>query len=98
MSNNGRKYNKEFKLEAVKLVVEKGRSVPSVALDLGIHEKTLYKWVSDYKKDSENAFPGSGRLKPQDELIRQLKRRVADLEEENAILKKAAAIFANHRK
>lgn len=36
MSNNGRKYNKEFKLEAVKLIVEKGRSVPSVALDLGI--------------------------------------------------------------
>ncbi|SHF52194.1 transposase [Desulforamulus putei DSM 12395] len=89
---------KNLNLEAVKLVVEKGRSVPSVALDLGIHEKTLYKWVSDYKKDSENAFPGSGRLKPQDELIRQLKRRVADLEEENAILKKAAAIFANHRK
>ena len=98
MANNCIHTTEEFSLELVKLIVEKGRSIPSVALDLGVHEKTLYKWVSDYKKDNENAFPGSGRLRPEDEIIRQLKRRVADLEQENAILKKAAAIFANHRK
>lgn len=59
MSNNGRKYNREFKLEAVKLVVEKGRSVPSVALDLGIHEKTLYKWFQTIKKIVKMHFQGA---------------------------------------
>lgn len=95
----GRKlYNKEFKLEAVRLVIEKGRTVPSVASDLGLNEKTLYGWVNQYSKHEGDAFPGSGRLTPEEEELRRLKRRIADLEEENAILKKATAIFANHRK
>lgn len=92
------KYNKEFKLEAVKLVTEKGRSVYSVGKDLGVSPKTLYKWIDDFNKHKEEAFPGSGKLRPEDEEIRQLKRRLADLEEENAILKKATAIFAKHQK
>lgn len=91
-------YNKEFKLEAVKLVTEKGRSVASVANDLGVSSKTLYKWIDEYSKHAENSFPGSGKLRPEDEELRQLKRRIADLEEENAILKKATAIFAKHQK
>ena len=45
-----------------------------------------------------DAFPDSGKLRPEDEEIRKLKRRIADLEEENAILKKATAIFARHQK
>lgn len=98
MTNNGKRHDKEFKLDTVKLIVEKGRSVPSLAKDLGISTKTLYAWVAAYRKDSDIAFPGSGKMKPIDEEIRQLKRRNAELEEENAILKKAAAIFINHRK
>lgn len=98
MTNNGGKYNKEFKTDTVKLVVEKGRSVPSLSKDLGVSEKTIYAWVAAYRKDLNNAFPGSGKLKPIDEEMRQMKRRMADLEEENAILKKAAAIFINPRK
>lgn len=98
MGDKAKKYNKEFKEETVKLIIEKGRSVPSLAADLGINKNTLYRWLNEYKTDSTQAFPGSGNLKPHDEEMRQLKRRIADLEEENAILKKAAAIFANHRK
>lgn len=98
MSGKNRRYNKEFKQETVKLIVEKGRSVPSVAADMGLNEKTLYRWVSEHNKDKEQAFPGSGKLKHEDEELRKLKRRIADLEEENSILKKAAAIFINHRK
>lgn len=98
MSKNSRRYTKEFKLETVKLIVEKGRSIPSVAVDLGVNEKTLYRWVAEHRKYMDNAFPGSGKLRPEDEEIRQLKRRIADLEEECAILKKAAAILINPRK
>jgi len=60
MSGNGRKYNKEFKHETVKLIVEKGRSVPRIAADLGVNEKVLYRWVAEHLKHIDNAFPGSG--------------------------------------
>jgi transposase len=98
MGSTGKRYDKEFKIEAVRLVVEKGRSALSVAADLGINVKTLYGWIRQYSQHQADAFPGSGKLRPEDEELRKLKRRIADLEEENAILKKAAAIFANHRK
>ncbi len=93
-----KQYDKQFKEQAVKLVLELDRPVKSVADELGIHENTLYKWVNQYKKHHEHAFPGSGKLRPEDEEMRRLKRMIADLKEENAILKKAAAIFAKHPK
>jgi transposase len=45
MGPTSKKYNKEFKLEAVRMVVEKGRSALSAATDLGINVKTLYGWI-----------------------------------------------------
>jgi len=93
-----KRFDKNFKIEAVRLVLEQGRSASSVAKELDIHENTVRKWIKEYKIHSDDAFPGSGNLKPQDEEIRQLKKRIADLEEENAILKKATAIFARHQK
>ncbi|WP_243120817.1 IS3 family transposase [Pelotomaculum sp. FP] len=83
-----KRYDKHFKEEAVRLVVELGRSVATVAKELGIHENTLHKWVSQYKEHKENAFPGSGNLLPEDAETRRLKKMIADLPEENAILKK----------
>jgi len=47
---------------------------------------------------TKNAFPGSGNLRPEDEELRSLRKRVADLEMENEILKKVTAIFAKDRK
>ena len=93
-----KRFDKNFKIEAVRLVLEQGRSASSVAKELDIHENTVRKWIREYKLHSDDAFPGSGNLKPQDEELRQLKKRIADLEEENAILKKATAIFARHQK
>jgi len=98
MGFTGKRYNKEFKVEAVRLVIEKGLSVSDVATDLGINVKTLYGWLREYTKYKNDAFPGSGKLRPEEDEIRKLKRRVADLEEENKILKKARAYFANLRK
>lgn len=54
--------------------------------------------MSDYKKDPVNSFVGSGNLKPEDAAMRELNKRIKDLEEENAILKKAMGIFAKNQK
>lgn len=93
-----KRYDKNFKEEAVRLVLEQGRLAPSVAESIGIHINTLYKWINLYKEHKEHAFPGSGNLRPEDEELRKLRRRVADLEMENELLKKVTAIFAKDRK
>jgi transposase len=93
-----RKYDKEFKEGAVRLVLDGDRSVREVAKDLGIHENMLHKWRQQYMEDKEQAFPGKGHMKPQEEELWTLKRRITDLEEERAILKKALAIFSKHPK
>lgn len=92
-----KRYDKSFKEQAVRLVLEQRRSIPSIAIDIGIHDNTMYNWVNEYKKHKENSFPGSGNLRPEDEELRNLRKRVADLEMENKILKKVTAIFAKNR-
>jgi len=98
MAITGKRYDKDFKIGAVKMVFEKGRKTSSVATDLGISYDTLLRWIKEFSADPEYSFRGSGRLRPDEEEIRRLKRENQDLREENAILKKAAAIFANPRK
>jgi transposase len=93
-----RNFNKEYKLEIIKLVTDQGKSVSSVARDLGIHENTIHGWIRSNRLDKDQTFPGKGNLKPEDEENRRLLRELADLREENAILKKAMAIFTNPRK
>lgn len=92
-----RSHSREFKEDAVRLAVDKGVPVSQVALDLGVHENTIYKWMRRYKADPEGAFPGHGRVKPQDEELRRLQRENDILKEERDILKKALAIFSKHR-
>ena len=94
--NSRRKYDREFKLEAVRLVTEGGRRVSEVARDLGIHENLLYNWRQKYLDDTAHAFPGKGHLKPADEEMRRLKKELTDVKEERDILKKALAIFSKH--
>lgn len=93
-----RKYTKEFKEEIVQLVIKQGKTQKEVSEDLSINPSTISKWVSEYSEDRENAFPGNGKLKPNDEEIRLMKKRMKDLEEENAILKKAISIFTQPQK
>jgi len=97
-SNTNRKYDNEFKREAVRLVTEEGRKASEVAKNLGIHVNLLYLWRKKLLEDPEFAFPGKGHLKPHEEELRQLKRRLADAEEERDILKKALAVFSRGQK
>ncbi len=91
------KYDKEFKTQTVQLVLEQGTPVAQTAKDLGVSIQTLYRWIEQYKMHKDHAFRGSGNLKPEDKALRDLQKRIRDLEEENAILKKAMHIFAKDR-
>ena len=93
-----RKFDREFKEDAIRLIVDGGRTVRDVARDLGIHENMLHRWKQEYLQDTEHSFPGKGHMKPHEEELFKLKRRIADLEEDRAILKKALAIFSKRPK
>ncbi len=68
-----RKHSKEFKLEAVRLATQPGASVKETAENLGIHPNQLRTWKRQLVMDGTQAFPGNGRLKPDDEEIRKLR-------------------------
>ena len=89
-----RKFSREFKLEAVRLVKERGVSVAQAARDLDLHEKVLRKWIREVSADPQQAFPGQGQMKPEQLEIARLRKEVAKLKAERDILKKAAAFFA----
>lgn len=93
-----KKYDKQFKLDAVRLTSEGGKSVAAVARDLGIDANTLHHWKRTLLTHGNDAFPGNGRLMPQDIELRRLEREVATLREENQILKKAMGYFAKNGK
>ena len=84
--------------ESVLLVTEQGYSARQAAKSIGVPYNTFICWVREYKQHKESAFPGKGRLRPEEDEIRRLKKQVVDLEEEIEILKQAAAIFARPRK
>jgi len=98
MSKKRRRFDRDFKLETIRLVTEQDRSVGDVAYEVGVHENTIYKWMHEYAGDPVQAFPGSGNFKPELDEVQRLRRQVADLQEENVILKKAMAIFIKRPK
>ena len=89
-----RRFSREFKVEAVKLVLERGVSMSQAARDLDLHVNVLRGWVRAHREDPANAFPGEGQQKPEAAELTRLRREVARLKMERDILKKAAAYFA----
>ena len=89
-----RKFTREFKLEAVRLIKERGVSYAQASHDLSVHRSQLRGWVKSLADDPQHAFPGQGQMKPEQLEIAQLKREVIKLKAERDILKKAAAYFA----
>jgi transposase len=87
-------YDKEFKLEAVRLVIEEGHSARSVERRLGTGRSVVYGWVREFTDDPEHAFPGRGHLKAPDQELHELKRELERVKRERDILKKAVAIFS----
>ena len=89
-----RKFSREFKVEAVRLVRDRGVSAAQAARDLDVHENVLREWVTEFAAAPAGAFPGHGRVKPEQLAIDRLRREVTKLKAERDILKKAAAFFA----
>jgi transposase len=94
-----RTFTPQFKQDAIALVVG-GRSVNEVAHDLGIARSLLQRWKTQAAREPDGpaAFPGTGRLAPQAEQLRQLQQRLRAVTEERDILKKALAYFADDQK
>ena len=89
-----RQFSREFKLEAVRLVKERGVTVAQAARDLDVHPNVLRGWMREQQADPVHAFPGEGQQKPEAAELTRLRREVARLKMERDILKKAAAYFA----
>ena len=96
--NRRRKYSQEFKVEAVRLAREGGRTSRDVAEDLGIRADMLRRWVRELELDGDDAFRGSGKLRFDEDELQQLKRELARVKEERDILKKAVAIFSGQKR
>jgi transposase len=94
MQKQQRTFTKEFKLEAVQLAQSSNKPLVQIARDLGIADSTLHHWCQQMSQQGEQAFPGSGHQRPQEEEIRQLKRENDLLRQERDILKKAIGIFS----
>ena len=69
-----RSFSREFKVEAVKLVRERGVSAAQAGRDLGVHENVLRKWVKEFGSEPVQALPGQGQLKPEQQKIERLRR------------------------
>jgi len=98
MSTNRRKYNREFKVEAVRMVLEGERTLTQVAQNLGINRNMLARWRDELRKDVQEAFRGQGKKTAQDEELSRLRRELNQTKQERDILKKALAYFAEESK
>ena len=92
-----RQFTREFKLEAVRLIKDRGVSYAQASQDLDVHVSQLRDWVKKFSEDPQQAFPGHGQMKPEQLEITRLKREVAKLKAERDILKKAAVDSTDER-
>ncbi len=90
-----RYFDQQFKVDAVRLVTESGKSVAEVARELGINRNVVDRWKRALGKKSPAAvFPGNGNLSAEKKELEELRRELARVKEEREILKKAMAVFS----
>lgn len=85
-----KRYSKEFKEEAVKLITEQGYQISEASRNLGIHPGVLGRW----KREFEDSHEGEGQATTIQAELNRLRRENKRLKQEREILKKAAAFFA----
>ncbi len=94
-----KKFNKGYKINAVKLVINEGYTTAHAARILNIHSQSLYKWIVDFKELGDNAFPGNGNNKYHEHYKMTVpERENKKLREELNILKKYQAFLKNQKK
>jgi len=85
-----KRFDRDFKISAVKMVTEGGHKASEVARSLGVHPNQLYSWKRKFSDNGEKAFPGKGHLTE----LAVLRRQLREVEMERDILKKAVGIFS----
>lgn len=95
MTQERKLYDAAFKRQAVELSKDR-KNLSELARELGIQVTLLYKWRKEFDVFQAGSFPGNGNLKltPEQERIRELEKKLQDVELEHSILKKAIAIFS----
>lgn len=93
-----KRYDRQFKRDAVNLVIQGGRKVSEAARDLGIEENTLHRWKRELSADGSDAFPGKGHQSTLEEENRRLRQERDQAIEDREILKKALAFFSRRGK
>jgi len=94
-----KRYTKEFKLDAVSLVLDQGHTRSEVAKILEVSAQLIGRWVKEFQQDDDGqAFRGNGKLTAEQSEIRRLKEQVKRLEMEKRILKEATVFFAKETK
>ena len=96
MGETRRKYDREFKIEAVRLLEQGIKSGPEIERDLGIGKGQIYRWRAQLAAEGRQAFPGNGNTR--DEELARLRRELKQVTEERDILRKAVAIFSRPKK
>lgn len=86
------KYDDEMRKQVVELVDSNTKTVKEIAREYGLSSNTINNWVKKFKESS--SFRAVDQLTPEEKEIRELKKRIKQIEEENEILKKATAIFS----
>ena len=93
MTKARRQFSSEFKREAVSLVVDRGYSLEEAGRSLGVRGNLIGRWKRQLEADDGSAFPGKGKLTPDQQHIRDLEAENRRLKMEKDILKKATAFF-----
>ncbi len=91
-------YSLEYKTEICKRIIEGGEKVSHVSAEQNLVENTVRSWLRSYKQREGKPFVGSGNIKPEEAELKRLQKEIRELQEENEILKKAAAFFARNIK
>jgi len=88
MSSDRKKYDKDFKLQAIKMVLEGGLSIAEVSRRLGVTSGIIGKWVNTFQREKVEAFPGNGKKNYSDRELAMLQKLVKYQQLEIEFLKK----------
>ena len=95
MTRRRKRYDRQFKVSAAKVVLSGEMTVKDLSEELGIKDSTLRRWAREYEEMGDDAFPGNGSPKVnKDYESVKLKKKVEELERENEILKNFRAFLS----
>ena len=95
MTQKRKRYDKQFKVAAARVVLSGEMRVVDLAKELGIKDSTLRRWAQEYEEMGDAAFPGNGSPKVnKDYEIVKLRKRIEELERENELLKNFRAFLS----